>query len=111
MKVSELVWPQLDVWVCRAELEVFQGMRLTPELIDVVKSKIGYYPYFPSMDSAIAFPIIERERIALFPAAGDAGAWMAQLQTDGRSSQFGPTALVAAMRCFVWSKYGEEVPA
>ncbi|CAG9194109.1 conserved hypothetical protein [Paraburkholderia caribensis] len=111
MKVSELQWPQLDVWVCRAELEAFQGTRLTPELVDIVKAKIGYYPYFPSIDPAIAFPIIEREGISLtyddHPHV--LTPWCARSRS-GSIVMCHSRLLVAAMRCYVAATFGFEVP-
>jgi len=119
MKVSELSGALLDYWVAKCEsreariAEYTDGNRycVVPAGVCSDQGWTSQSIYFPSSAWSVAGPLIERERIALFPAAGDAGAWMAQLQTDGRSSQFGPTALVAAMRCFIWSKYGDEVPA
>lgn len=53
-------------------------------------------------------PIIDREHMALNPAMG--GGYVAHIPRIGaRSHQLGPTALVAAMRCFVASRYGAEV--
>ncbi|MBB2981771.1 phage protein NinX family protein [Paraburkholderia tropica] len=111
MKVGELMWPQLDYWVCRAELEEFQGMRLTPEITGFIKAKIGFHPYMPSVDPAIAFPIIEREGISL-EFDNDEGLltpWCARSR-DGSVVQCAGRLLVAAMRCYVITKFGTEVP-
>ena len=53
-------------------------------------------------------PIIEREELATVPLAE---GWEAQYESDeGIGLVFrGPTPLIAAMRCFVSSKLGEEV--
>ena len=59
-------------------------------------------------------PIIEKEKISLehLHGAGDAGedVWVAT-RTEGPSfsEEQGPTALVAAMRCYVASQLGDEV--
>ena len=59
-------------------------------------------------------PIIEREKIDLnyFPDGSyeNGGAWIAT-RTDGPavSEEEGDTPLVAAMRCYVASKLGDEV--
>jgi len=50
-------------------------------------------------------PIIERERIELW-GDGDEG-WIAYDNLNPK--QKGPTPLIAAMRCYVSSKLGEEV--
>lgn len=55
-------------------------------------------------------PIIERERINL--RASGAGDWAASshdVPHPNRIIQYGPTPLIAAMRCFVASKLGDEV--
>ncbi|MFM0270122.1 DUF2591 family protein [Paraburkholderia aspalathi] len=113
MKVSELRGLMLDVWVCRAELEEFQGLRLTPAVAESVKAKIGYYPYHPSLDWNLAGPIIDREKIGItFGTAS--GLWHAMAMNAGVLSVkwhiTAPTPLVAAMRCYVALKFGEEVP-
>lgn len=57
-----------------------------------------------STDWAQGGPIIERERIAVW---GDGGLyWEAEC---GWAWGKGPTPLVAAMRCYVSSKVGEEI--
>lgn len=63
-------------------------------------------PY--STDWSLAGPIIEREGIATGrPSGRHWAAWdMSLAATD---KWFGPTPLVAAMRCFVASKLGDEV--
>lgn len=59
----------------------------------------------PSEDWSQGGPIIERERVDLFHyhATNQWGAQIIQFE------QFGPTPLIAAMRCFVASKLGDEV--
>ena len=61
--------------------------------------------YKPSTDWAQGGPIIERERIQL-ARVGD--VWEAWVDADGIFCQ-GPTPLIAAMRCYVTSKLGDEV--
>ena len=71
----------------------------------------GYYD--PSIDWSQGGPIIERELINLSPPFGceqpDAGtnSWGAYIAN--KVGQIGPTPLIAAMRCFVASKLGDEV--
>jgi hypothetical protein len=50
-------------------------------------------------------PIIERERIGLRDDGGD--GWAADDYI--RATMHGPTPLIAAMRCYVASKLGDEV--
>lgn len=53
-------------------------------------------------------PIIEQDEIAIVPLAGEWEAQHEDAECCGIVSH-GPTALIAAMRCFVASKLGEEV--
>jgi hypothetical protein len=61
-----------------------------------------------SSDWAQGGPIIEREDIGVFPK-DDSTGWYAHktwgISTDGE----GPTPLIAAMRCFVASKLGDDI--
>ena len=88
------------------------------------------HSYTPSTDWAQGGPIIERKRISMLFDAGSAcreSAWFAtpddQQVSHGYEGEnfdpafmvyeadgcYGPTALVAAMRCLVTSRLGEEV--
>lgn len=66
----------------------------------------------PSIKWAQGGPIIEREGISIV-SQGDAHEWVASLWNynaqDWNSHTTGPTPLIAAMRCFVASKLGDEV--
>lgn len=72
----------------------------------------GMIAFFePSMDWAQAGPIITRGRIELSPE--NDGGWQARIyDEDGELVAFQQAhdPMVAAMRCYVASKYGEEVP-
>jgi len=59
----------------------------------------------PSTDWAQGGPIIEREKIELFHY-GASDTWEGQIIEH---VQYGPTPLIAAMRCYVASKLGDEV--
>lgn len=69
-------------------------------------------PYRPSTDWAQGCPITEREGISTV-FQGDGHEWVASLwdyeTEDWRLHTTGPTPLIAAMRCFVASKLGDEV--
>jgi hypothetical protein len=97
MKTSELVGAQLDYAVGRAE-ERFDELdfeAIPPQF----RGNINY-----STDWALSGPIIEREKIALFLNGND--EWAA---TDGIKNAVGDTPLIAAMRCYVASKLGDEI--
>ena len=66
--------------------------------------------FSPSTDWSQGGPIIEREFITIINAAGD-DVWSAYPIADDPVAhrKSGPTPLIAAMRCYVASKLGEEV--
>lgn len=119
MKVSELQGAALDWAVARA-------LNLNEE--DYVEIDNLYGPVWRgpeySTDWAVAGPIIEREKIGVWWAThyvDDEGQeygnhWYAEMgctdeNADSRycGVEDGPTPLVAAMRCYVASKLGDEV--
>jgi hypothetical protein len=68
----------------------------------------------PSKDWAKGGPIIEREGIALRAYDHNVQKWSAEpsintVQTQLPAFRTGPTPLIAAMRCYVASKLGDEV--
>jgi hypothetical protein len=108
MKVAELTGAKLDYWVYHAlngkHLADFTG---------------GTVPY--SSDWAWGGPIIEREEIEInvsehrLYAPDGKTLWAADwYPKKGKQqdchSQKGSSALEAAMRCYVASEFGEEVP-
>lgn len=97
MKTSELIGPALDWAVGRC--------------VGRVVTKYNYdTPYTPSTDWSQGGPIIERERISL--SIKHDGWWLAQIYNindDPRWLTLGQTPLIAAMRCYVASKLGDEV--
>lgn len=115
-KVSELTGADLDYWVAKAE-----GLELSNEWncfcgpgIFVGRGDGDLQGFAPSTDWSDAGPIIEREFIWLSEQT-DVGIhfWEASTATDDelcRHTALGPTPLIAAMRAYVASKYGEEVP-
>jgi hypothetical protein len=67
--------------------------------------------YAPSTDWAQCGPIIERGRIGIEPWGANR-SWIAQTYNEaGRVTQrqYGSTPLIAAMRCYVSSKLGDEI--
>ena len=94
MKTSELTGAALD-WA----VEKCEGINLE------MHYALGGKEWRPSTDWAQGGPIIERENICLRGIEGGFHAWYHQQPPK----TFGPTMLIAAMRCFVASKLGEEV--
>lgn len=73
----------------------------------VKKSLIIGRDYSPSTDWAQGGPIIERERIGLTPFQSE---WVANPSyMPIQKNVSGPTPLIAAMRCYVASKLGDEI--
>ena len=114
-KVSEASGPVLDWMVAKCE-----GVSLDGEVLFLFDGEPEGYNY--SNDWSQGGPIIEREGIDVgrdmgaYPELEDGTLgtelvyqWMAS--TD-RKWQYGPTPLIAAMRCYVASKLGKfvEVP-
>lgn len=114
IKTSEAIGFQLDWLVAKCE-----GVTLT-EHIDGNYSWLehevtgNWVTYSPSTDWSQGGPIIERESIALnfLKNAEPSPIWMASLNGGYNYPsipKYGPTPLVAAMRCFCASKLGDEV--
>ena len=103
MKTSELQGAALDWAVAKCE---GKGALLcgTVVLIDNDTAVIAQLRY--SSDWDVGGPIIEREGINLEYAV-DPEKWCACIMAD--QEVYGPTVLIAAMRCYVASKLGDEV--
>jgi hypothetical protein len=120
MKVSELTGALLDYWAAKSQgftasiLSGVDGIKYcsVEELPDSLLS--GFHP---STNWAHGGPIIEREKISVWISdSGDKGEWAAtngdvvyEEEVTGPKGK-GPTALIAAMRAYVASKFGNEVP-
>ena len=98
MKTSELTGAALDWAVAKCE-GITEG-----------KDSAWYYDrrdaYNYSTDWAQGGPIIERQEIELVPKGMH---WDAYADEDFHVPYSGPTPLIAAMRCYVASKLGDEV--
>ena len=108
-KTAELTGTALDWAVAKCEGYVEEGVYGEPKIIDgclhlhycdVVLSS----DFKPTMDWSDGGPIIEREKITISDALDE---WVAG--SKGRLTYFGPTPLIAAMRCFCASKLGDTV--
>ena len=96
IKISEATLPQIDflVAVCERFDEEDGGVR-----------------FRPSTDWAQAGPIIEREKIiTTFDRGYDScQPWRCAVSIDQYNLYEGETLLIAAMRCYVASKLGDEI--
>ena len=100
MKTSDLIGPALDWAVAKCWYGDEYDMSI-PLFDDGLL-------FAPSTNWFHGGPIIEREGIDLLHFRQDdlSLAWEA---TDGETFACGPTPLVAAMRCYVASKLGDDV--
>ena len=98
MKTSELTGAALDWAVAKCEGK------------DAIVRAPYKYLFEPSTDWSRAGPIIERERIG-FKYTGKALEFVAWVngELSTKHDQYGPTPLIAAMRCYVASKLGDDV--
>jgi hypothetical protein len=122
IKVATAVGSVLDWMVATAQklqiIQVKNGFTYVPKY-----PTIGGQRFTPTTDPAQAYPIIEREGITVAPfygnwtAARNVGELISDQDGDrlivvmweSEPHSFGPTPLIAAMRCYVVSKLGEEV--
>ena len=102
MKTSELTGAALDWAVARAEGAYAPSIHTDADGTCFVNYG-GMFPEW-STNWTHGGPIIEREQLALFLEYKD--LWCA---TDGDRRMPGDTPLIAAMRCYVASKLGDEV--
>jgi hypothetical protein len=110
-KVAELTGADLDYWVARAngwELENYAWwvIQRNDKGGSLCYAQCGQGIWKPSTDWAQGGPIIEREKICVDPHDG---VWDAKMPKRHWIAG-APSPLVAAMRAFVESKFGYEVP-
>ena len=136
MKTSELIGPALDWAVAKCEgvtVKIIRTSSCAEEAIGKVTYSIDFdqtwnskgqerwLNYSPSCNWAIGGPIIQKTGIELLcnlteieaarfsiPTKAD---WQAFHRSDRRTEarQFANTPLIAAMRCYVASRLGDEV--
>ena len=115
-KTSELKGGSLDAAVVMAQGDMDVDLNGLPRAVMIHHGSDSRI-YSPSTQWFDGGPIIERERIELTrnysPAGWASGShWAAFIRSaDGRSDGLahGDTALIAAMRAYVMSKFGKEV--
>ncbi len=112
IKTAELVGSALDYAVGKIDQPEWTDEDL---LANLQEDDDGDF-YGPSVNWRLAGPIIERECICTYASGAcsvqpkNPDYWVAEiLDTAEIITQYGPTPLIAAMRCFVASRLGEEV--
>jgi hypothetical protein len=116
MRTSELKGAALDWAVAKAEGIELEHGHYNRLLVDgrMSSGQSMLARYLPSTDWAQSGPIIEQEEIELtFDRASETDTlWrseMFDMEGVSMAHEYGPTPLIAAMRCFVASKLGDEV--
>ena len=113
VKTRDLTGIALDWAVAEAEgvRGVISGAGKYQKVCYIPKGKRSYYTYTPSTNWKQGGPIIEREDMTVGRQI-DPTQWAAEV-FDARGATtfvgYGPTPLVAAMRCFVASCAGDEI--
>lgn len=114
-RVADLTGAELALWVARAHGWVI-GQAFSGECWKDASGHAMEYTaeWKPSTDWAQGGPIIERERMS-FAATGtgpkdeNGNEPIVAISATGRKAMEGATHLIAAMRAFVASKFGETV--
>lgn len=114
MKVAELEGAELDAAVARCMGRGTHDARYVATMHDLFGKSAPLRDFAPSRLWQDGGPIIERESLALFRQEWSDGSlreWLAGSSHDldeGPKSRW-PTPLIAAMRAYVASKFGDEV--
>lgn len=116
IKTSELIGPALDwaVAKCEGRDMYFDQDGEGPWFLDSDIHPDGFYTDYGCWE--VCGPIIERECIAIYASGAcsvlpkNPDYWVAEiLDTSEILTQYGPTPLIAAMRCYIASKLGDIV--
>lgn len=115
IKTSEATGPALD-WLAAVCEGKAGDCEVHSENVWYGRATSGFVRWHPSTNWSQGGPIIEREEIYARPT-GDAAKWEAMVWRDTKGTdtcgfkydQTGPTPLIAAMRCYVASKLGDEI--
>lgn len=126
LNVSELDGALLDLAVAKADGWTLQvdiwshpdgrALRFYEPHLHFIAPGVIAAPIAPSRNWSDGGPIIERERICIERCQGtwsariaDDDDWFKAAHQSGRPIEDGPTPLIAAMRAYVVSKFGDEV--
>lgn len=108
MKVFELTGAELDYWVAKAN---DYNAVVSDGLCWVIDDPDHWERYQPSSDWSHGGRIIEREKIDVEYRARQK-QWFAMIELKASlPREWGETCLIAAMRTFVSSHFGDEVPS
>lgn len=122
IKTSELIGAALD-WAV-AKCEGMDNLRKNPHRFDprlIMDGPEGNGVFLDSLNYSTNWAqggtLIEQEKIDLFTEKDTSESWVASIAryqngerlVGWRIHKYGPTPLVAAMRCFCCSKLGDEI--
>ena len=105
MNVNELTGSKLDWAVSKCDNTVWDDPEV--ELYLFLKNHDNGFHYY-STNWAQGGPIIEREKIGVWPPDSEHPHWTAG-KAGVMQAITGPALLIAAMRCYVASKLGDTV--
>ena len=109
-KTAQLEGALLDAAVARA---LGAGYALDrgsnpPRAMRIDSTSGMYFPFMPSSKWGEGGPLIERERITIIWAREN--GWLGRCNSHWQvPEELGPTPLIAAMRAYIASRFGEEV--
>jgi hypothetical protein len=117
METSELTGAALDWAVARCEGLLCFGYRTDGKRFAVEDSDGQVEGFMPATDWAQGGPIIEREGISLTSYLDEEDPyWIGSVECQYKNfnatayyEEYGPTPLIAAMRCYVVSKLGDTI--
>lgn len=116
MRTADLIGPDLDAWVARAEGRKHIAILPLDVSDDPAESEFACFAdghrFDPSGDPALGQPIMERERIGSM-WGGLQEVWCAMVpgREPGQGGLMGgPSMLIAGMRARVVQAYGDQVP-
>jgi hypothetical protein len=118
IKTSELAGPALRWAVAEAQgsLTHTPAWAEAPTIYLLGRTGMRPFRWEPDIDWSQGGPIIERERLhtyfdpeCVWATVPPSPQWVAWHEHGGMGRWNGPTLLIAAMRCYVASKLGDEV--
>lgn len=111
VNITDLSGIALDWAVANGEGLLAFGYKNDSGRLLITLSSCNTEYFQPTLHWSLAGPIIEREGIATRKSFEDGrGGWTANIWAHGTTFfEEGPTPLIAAMRCFVASKFGESI--
>jgi hypothetical protein len=117
MKTSELTGAALDWAVAKCEGVTDEWREDGPFLwhgVPCIRSGGHDVNYRPSSEWWLGGPIIEREKMDIACWDAHSMPWKASIDGDTDAGvalyvEYGPTPLIAAMRCYVASKLGDDI--